>query len=116
MRQPVPKTVTLARDLMELADHDQNPAKLAIAHRALGYSLLIAGELREANEILARGVALADTIEDREFVVYGEHPSMVCRAYGGQAKILTGSPTSGARLVNEAVGARCLSTYFSDSP
>ena len=103
MRQPVPKTVTLARDLMELADHDQNPAKLAIAHRALGYSLLIAGELREANEILARGVALADTIEDREFVVYGEHPSMVCRAYGGQAKILTGSPTSGARLVNEAV-------------
>ena len=58
MRQPVPKTVALARDLMELADHDKNPAKLAVAHRALGYSLLIAGEFREADEILARGVHL----------------------------------------------------------
>ena len=28
---------------------------------------------------------------------------MVCRAYGGQAKIVTGFPTSGARLVEEAV-------------
>ena len=86
-----------------MADQDKNPAKLAVAHRALGYSLLIAGEFREADEILARGVALADTIADREFAVYGEHPSMVCRVYGGQAKILAGFPTSGARLVEEAV-------------
>jgi hypothetical protein len=39
MRQPVPKTVELARDLHELAADEENPAKLAIAHRALGYSL-----------------------------------------------------------------------------
>ena len=35
----------------ELADHDENLAELAVAHRALGYSLLIAGELREADEM-----------------------------------------------------------------
>jgi predicted ATPase len=103
MRQPVPRTVALARGLIELADEDKNPAKLAVAHRALGYSLLIAGEVREADKLLARGAALADRISDREFAVYGEHPGMVCRAYGGQAKIGTGLVTSGARLVEEAV-------------
>ena len=103
MRQPVPRTVALAQDLIGLADDDKNPAILPVAHRALGYSLLIAGEFHEADEILARGAALADAILDREFAVYGEHPSMVCRAYGGQAKIMTGFPTTGARLVDEAI-------------
>jgi hypothetical protein len=103
MRHPVPRTVALTQDLIGLADHDKNPATLPVAHRALGYSLLIAGEFHEADEILARGAALADAISDREFAVYGEHPSMVCRAYGGQAKIMTGFPTTGARLVDEAI-------------
>jgi hypothetical protein len=36
---------------------------------------------------------------------------MVCRAYGGQAKILMGFPELGARLVEEAVAhARCKKT------
>ena len=101
MRQPVPKTVALARDLIELAESDESPAKRAVANRALAYSLLIAGEYREADEIFARGAALADTIPDGEFAVYGEHPSMVCRVYGGHARIVTGFPVSGARLVED---------------
>ena len=103
MRQPVPRTVTLARDLIGLADENKNLARLAVARRAIGYSLLIAGEFREAGEILTQGAALADTISDREFTVYGEHPSMVCRLYGGKARIVTGFPISGAQLVEEAV-------------
>ncbi len=103
MRQPVPRTVALARNLIELADQEKSPAKLAVAHRALGYSLLVAGQFHEADEILARGAALADSVPSREFTVYGEHPSMVCRAYGGQAKISAGFPTSGAQLVEAAV-------------
>jgi class 3 adenylate cyclase/predicted ATPase len=103
LRQPVRKTVTLAQDLLELAAEDEDPAKLAVAHRALGYSLLIAGELRKADEALDRGIVLAAALSDHEFAVYGEHPGMVCRAYGGQAKILMGFPESGARLVEEAV-------------
>jgi hypothetical protein len=103
MRQPVPKTVALARDLIGLADADRSPARLAVAHRALGYSLLVAGEFHEADAVLARGSTLADTIEDREFAVYGEHPSMICRMYGAQAKLMLGFPTSGARLAEEAV-------------
>ena len=103
MRQPVPKTAALARDLVGLAEEDGNPAKLAVAHRALGYSLLIAGEFREAAETLARGATLADTGLQGEFAIYGEHPSMVCRAYGGQVKILMGFPEFGMRLIKAAV-------------
>jgi class 3 adenylate cyclase len=103
MRQPVPRTAALARDLFSLAEEDGNPAKLAVAHRALGYSLLIAGEFREAVEILERGATLADTISEGEFAIYGEHPSMVCRAYGAQVKILMGFPESGARLLDGSV-------------
>jgi class 3 adenylate cyclase len=88
LRQPVPKTVVLARDLLRLADADNSPTKLALAHRALGYSMFIAGELREASDILDAGIALADTISGHEFTVYGEHPGMVCRLYSGQVKVL----------------------------
>jgi hypothetical protein len=103
MRQPVPKTVALARDLVSLADADESPAKLAVAQRALGYSLFIAGELREAVELLDRGIVLADGISDREFVVYGENPGMVCRVYAGQAKTLMGFPETGRRFIEAAI-------------
>jgi hypothetical protein len=103
MRQPVSKTVALARELVELAEADNDPAKLAVAQRALGYSLFIAGELREAIELLDRGIALADALSDREFGVYGKHPGMVGRIYAGQAKILMGSPETGVRLIEAAI-------------
>jgi hypothetical protein len=103
MRQPVPKTVALARVLVGLADREREPAKFAIAHRALGYSLLMAGEFREAREILDRGAALADVVPDEEFAVYGEHPSMVCRMYSGQAHVLMGFAETGTRLLEAAV-------------
>jgi hypothetical protein len=103
MRQPVPRTTALATDLVGLVEEDGDPAKLAIAYRALGYSLVIAGQFREAAELLARGVALADTISQSEFVIYGEHPSMVCRSYGGAAKILMGFPESGMRLIEASI-------------
>jgi class 3 adenylate cyclase len=103
MRQPVPKTVTLARELVELAKGDEDPAKLAVAHRALGYSLLMAGELRKAGDILDRGIALADALSDQDFAIYGEHPGMVCRIYEAQAKVLMGFLESGMRLIEAAV-------------
>lgn len=62
-----------------------------------------AGEFREAAEMLAQGATIADTIPEGEFAIYGEHPSMVCRAYGGQVKILMGFPESGMRLIEAAV-------------
>jgi hypothetical protein len=55
MRQPVPETVALARVLVGMADRDNEPAKLAIAHRALGYSLLIGGEFRAPEDGVRHG-------------------------------------------------------------
>jgi hypothetical protein len=103
MRGTVPSTAALATNLVGLAEEDGHPAKLALAHRALGYSVFIGGELREAIEILARRATLADTISQDEFAIYGEHPSMVCRAYGGQVKILMGFPESGLSLIEASV-------------
>jgi hypothetical protein len=103
MRQPVPRALALAKDLVGLAEQDRSLAKVAVAQRALGYSLLMAGQFREAAEILARGATLADTVAQDEFAIYGEHPSMVCRAYAGQAKVLMGFPESGAMLINASV-------------
>jgi predicted ATPase len=103
MRQPMPKAVALARQLLEMAEHDKDHAKLAVALRALGYSLFIAGELRAAVELLDQGIALADALSDREFAIYGEHPGMVCRVYAGQTKSLMGYPEAAGRLIEAAV-------------
>ena len=108
MRQPLPKAVALSRQLVEMAERDKDPAKLAVAQRALGYSLFVAGELTAAVELLENGIALADAISDHEFAIYGEHPGMVCRIYAGQAKILMGHPETGAQLIDAAITrARC---------
>src|SRR5262249_25092447 len=104
MRQPLPRTLQLARDLANLADEEQSPPKIAEACRSLGYSLLIMGQFRDADDILARGASIADTVADREFAVYGEHPSIVCRIYGGQAKMSAGFPESAVQLLENAVG------------
>ena len=95
MRQPLPRTIASARDLTRLAEEDHNPARIAVADRSLGYSLLIIGEFREAAEIFAHGASTADTVDDREFAVYGEHPNIICRIYGGQAKMSLGFRTRG---------------------
>ena len=103
MRQPLPKAVALSRQLVEMAERDNDPVKLAVARRALGYSLFVAGELTASVELLEEGIALADALSDREFAIYGEHPGMVCRIYAGQAKILMGYPETGRQLIEAAI-------------
>ncbi len=103
MRQPLPRTIALARDLTSLAEDDHDPARMAVAARSLGYSLLMVGEFREAEEILAHAASTADAVDDREFAVYGEHPSIICRIYGGQAKMSLGFLDSAVQLLEAAV-------------
>ena len=84
MRQPIPTTLNLAQDLMHLARTAGDSGQLAIAHRALGFSLFMAGRLAEAAGAFTRGVELAENVPDSEFEVFGEHPSMVCRVNAGR--------------------------------
>jgi len=103
MRQPVPQTVERARELLGLADRDGSPAELSIACRALGYSLFIAGEQAEANQLLERGSVLADNVADSEFALYGEHPQIVCRLYRGSVRCLLGFPETGVHVAEEGL-------------
>jgi tetratricopeptide (TPR) repeat protein len=103
LRQPMPRTVTLAEGLMSLAREARAPAELAVAHRALAYSLHMAGALPRAAQLFAEGIALANDVADDEFLLYGEHPGMVCRTYGGQVDCLMGFPDRAVRLVEAAI-------------
>jgi DNA-binding winged helix-turn-helix (wHTH) protein/tetratricopeptide (TPR) repeat protein len=103
MRHPVPRTLVHARELMRLAERAREPALLALAHRALGTTLQLAGKLEEAAGLLERGFALADGVPDDAFIDYGEHPGMICRVFAGWARSLMGSLDTGARLADEAI-------------
>lgn len=110
LRQPVPKTVALARDLLAIADRDGDPARRAVACRALGYSLFIAGEQVEADPLLNQGIVISEDLPDSEFAIYGEHPQIVCRLYQGQVRWMLGFPDSGLHIAQEGLArarARC---------
>jgi hypothetical protein len=104
LRRPLTQTVALAQMLMDLARDDNDTARLAIAHRALGYSRHITGMQAHADELLATGAALADRVADAGFTAYGEHPGIVCRAYRGQLRCLRGFLDDAARLTETAIG------------
>jgi DNA-binding winged helix-turn-helix (wHTH) protein/tetratricopeptide (TPR) repeat protein len=103
MRHPVPQTLAHARALMDLARAIDDPLRLALAHRALGTSLKLAGELREAADLLEQGIVLADRVADDEFVASGEHPGMICRAFAGWVQGLMGCLDVAARLADDAI-------------
>ena len=55
MRQRVARTVALAKDLVGFAKEDWSPAKLAVAHRALGYSLMLRANSERPSKSLSEG-------------------------------------------------------------
>lgn len=99
-RHPGRNALALARELMALAREDANPIRLAIAHRALGYSLHNSGEHAEADALFSECVMLSDSIADAEFSVFGEHPGMIGRLYGGQTRCIIGFPVQGLALAD----------------
>ena len=97
----------------DFAREDNDTARLAIAHRALGYSTHITGAQPDADELLATGASLADSVSEAAFAVYGEDPGVICRAYRGQVRCLRGFLDDAARLADTAVTyARTRSSPF----
>jgi tetratricopeptide (TPR) repeat protein len=103
MRREVPKTVALGRDLLASAEGSGDAARVAVACRALGYSLFIAGEQAAAEVILERGIDAADGLADLDFAPYGEDPRVICRIYLGQVRVLMGRPASGLLIAREGL-------------
>jgi class 3 adenylate cyclase len=103
LRHPLPRTISLARDLLSFAERSGDPVQTAVACRALGFSLLFAGELVEADPLLARGAIHADGVEATDFAAYGENPSILCRLGGGWVRSLMGSPDTALRMIGEGL-------------
>ena len=103
LRHPMPRTISLARDLLSFAERSGDPVQTAVACRALGFSLLFAGELVEADPLLARGAIHADAVEATDFAAYGENPSILCRLGGGWARSLMGTPDTALRVIGEGL-------------
>ena len=103
LRHEMPRTIALARDLLSLAERNGEPVQVAVACRALGFSLFFAGELVEADPLLSRGAALADGLAGSDFAAYGEDPSIICRLGGGWLRGLTGAPDTALRTVGEGL-------------
>jgi hypothetical protein len=103
LRRPIPEAVALAQRLMFLAQESGDPAQLAIAHRAVGYSMKMAGNLEVADKLFAEGIDLADDLSDDQFVAYREHPGMVCRVYRAQTRCFMGFPDDGVRLCEAGI-------------
>jgi predicted ATPase/DNA-binding winged helix-turn-helix (wHTH) protein len=103
MRHPVPVTLRCAREVMDEARAYGDPVELALAHRALGSTLIYVGQHQEAARLLAQGAALADPIADMAFERYGEHPGMVCRAFCAWPKAFMGLTDEAVRLSDESI-------------
>jgi len=103
MRHPVPATLDHARELMQEARATRRPVELALAHRALGCSLIYVGEHAEATRLLERGAALADRAADEEFERFGEQPGMVCRVFAAWPRAFMGHADKAVRLSDEGV-------------
>jgi class 3 adenylate cyclase len=103
LRHPMPRTISLARDLLSFAERRGDPVQTAVACRALGFSLLFAGELVEADPLLARGAIHADGLEATDFAAYGENPSILCRLGGGWVRSLMGSADTALRMIGEGL-------------
>ena len=103
LRHPMPRTISLARHLLSFAERSGDPAQTAVACRALGFSLLFAGELVEADAVLARGAIHADGVKATDFAAYGENPSILCRLGGGWVRSLMGSPDMALRMIGEGL-------------
>jgi hypothetical protein len=83
---------------MVLAREGHDNARLAVAHRALAFSLFVAGELSETDALYTECVRLADNVPDAAFSAYGEHPGMLGRGYGGLTRCFIGFLEQAAQL------------------
>jgi predicted ATPase len=87
-RAELRKAQALAERLVALAEgeHEDEPLRRALAHRALGSTLFFLGRFYEAAEQLSRGIAFdeaaAATGDGRtSILLYADCPGVVCRAY-----------------------------------
>lgn len=104
MRRSHGHTYALARELMTFAEHDGDVARLAVAHRAKGYTAFFLGAFAEAETTLGHGIALAESgVPAERFAIYGEHPGILCRLYRGWALAPLGRAREAVAMTSQSI-------------
>jgi hypothetical protein len=94
----------LATQYMAVAERDGAATPLLYGHRTMGISLLLVGDIVDAQAHLDRTIALCDPITHRPLLVrFGQDVSVAVLAFRSLARWLTGHPAAALADVNHAV-------------
>lgn len=114
LRKPLPKALELSADLLALANAQGDHTRRALAHRAQGCARFFSGEFESGWESFRQAIELWNVDNARaEILVYGEDPSVLCRAYGSWLTWFLGYPDKSSVLIGRALAdAERLSNPF----
>nr|WP_283807986.1 AAA family ATPase [Bradyrhizobium shewense] len=114
LRKPLLKAQALSADLVALADAQGDDTRRALAHRAQGCARFFSGEFESGWESFRQAIEFWDADKARaEILVYGEDPSVLCRAYGSWLTWFLGYPDKSSVLISKALAdAERLSNPF----
>ncbi len=104
MRKPLEQAQHLGAELLALANAQDDDTRRALACRAHGCSLFFRGEFGSARQTFRQAVDLWDIGKARaEILVYGEDPSVLCRAYGSWLLWFLGYPEESDAWIGQAL-------------
>jgi predicted ATPase len=83
----------LAEQLTQFAQQEDDPATLLEAHRALGYTLYLVGELDTARQHLQQSLDFYNPqVHGAHALLYGQDPGVICRSHFALVLLLLGYP------------------------
>ena len=104
LRKPLTQAQDLSAELLALADAQDDDTRRALAYRAQGCCLSFRGEFESGWESFRQAIDLWDIDKARaEILVYGEDPSVLCRAYGSWVLWFLGYPDKSSALICKAL-------------
>ena len=93
----------LTEQLIQIAQHSQDPGLLLEAHMVLGNNLFFHGQLAAARSHFERGIELYNVQHHRlHTMLYGRDPGVVCRSVAGQVLWKLGYPEPAVRSAHDA--------------
>src|SRR5262249_28270774 len=95
-----------AEQFLHLAEQQSDPALLLLAHRQMGLTALMAGELATSRRHFERALALYDPPRHRVLAFqYGQDPGAAALGFLAYVEWLTGSPDRAGRTLARAIAA-----------
>jgi DNA-binding winged helix-turn-helix (wHTH) protein/predicted ATPase len=103
VREALQTARELGEELLSLAQRENDPIRLPVAHQALGHTLFFLGALGSARTHLEQGIALADPSQHRALAVsYGIAPGVMSLTHAAWALWMLGYPDQALERSQEA--------------